>query len=301
MTWRRRGFSFSQREASATERASWTARGGLGRRHNARDGTLEHGRKRAGRDQAVDAALSAVRTVGLEPAGSLADALGATRRVYGAAADPALFARLNLERGARITVGGATIEFRTTLAREPDKLAADRLGPRLMMSEAALRATVCSARQPRALALPARAAAATRTIAPHSRSSRRPRKAPRCRLGRAHPRQCVAALGRNIERFTRYLTLVGLTALWSAASASPSGEALSRPPPRHDCHLEVAGATGGRVFADLSRRRMLLAAVGTAIGLTVGAMLPFAIAAAFGSVLPLPIERRCMPPNCRSR
>ena len=35
---------------------------------------------------------------------------------------------------------------------------------------------------------------------------------------------------------------------------------------------------------------MLLAAVGTAIGLVVGAILPFAISAAFGSVLPLPIE-----------
>ena len=35
---------------------------------------------------------------------------------------------------------------------------------------------------------------------------------------------------------------------------------------------------------------MLLAAIGTAIGLVIGAILPFAIAAAFGGVMPLPIE-----------
>src|SRR5205814_6460921 len=49
------------------------------------------------------------------------------------------------------------------------------------------------------------------------------------------------------------------------------------------------GATGGRVFAIYLTEVMLLAAIGTAIGLIIGAMLPFAISAAFGSVLPLPI------------
>src|SRR5204862_3304377 len=45
-----------------------------------------------------------------------------------------------------------------------------------------------------------------------------------------------------------------------------------------------------RVFAIYLTEVMLLAAIGTAIGLAVGAILPFAIAAAVGGALPLPIE-----------
>ena len=99
------------------------------------------------------------------------------------------------------------------------------------------------------------------------------------------------ALGRNIERFTQYLTLVGLTALLvgGVGVANAVKHYLDR---RRDtiATLKSLGATGGRVFAIYLAEVMLLAAVGTAIGLAVGAMLPFAIAAAFGSVLPLPIE-----------
>ena len=54
--------------------------------------------------------------------------------------------------------------------------------------------------------------------------------------------------------------------------------------------LEVARRDRRPGVRDLPAEVMLLAAIGTVIGLVVGAMLPFAIAAAFGSVLPLPIE-----------
>src|SRR5262249_56554269 len=59
-----------------------------------------------------------------------------------AAADPALLARLDLGAGARLALGAATIEIRAILASEPDKLAGGiGFGPRLLISDAALRAT----------------------------------------------------------------------------------------------------------------------------------------------------------------
>ena len=62
--------------------------------------------------------------------------------VFGAAVDPALLARLDLKPGARITIGAAPIEIRAALTSEPDKLAGGiGFGPRLLISEAALRAT----------------------------------------------------------------------------------------------------------------------------------------------------------------
>src|SRR5205085_2898124 len=61
---------------------------------------------------------------------------------FGAAADPALLARLDLKPPARIILGAAAIEIRAALASEPDKLAGGiGFGPRLLMSEAALRAS----------------------------------------------------------------------------------------------------------------------------------------------------------------
>src|SRR4029079_13119079 len=80
--------------------------------------------------------------VALDPAGPLPDALAERDGAFGAAVDPALLARLNLERGARVTVGAATIELRAILKSEPDKLAGGiGFGPRLLVGEAALRAT----------------------------------------------------------------------------------------------------------------------------------------------------------------
>src|SRR5204862_1949751 len=71
-----------------------------------------------------------------------ATALAQCDGVFGAAVDPALLARLGIARGARITIGSATIELRAILKTEPDRLAGGiGFGPRLIVSEAALRAT----------------------------------------------------------------------------------------------------------------------------------------------------------------
>src|SRR2546421_458213 len=75
-------------------------------------------------------------------AASLSDGLARPDGAYGAAADPALLARLDLKPGARITVGSAAIEIRAALASEPDKLAGGiGFGPRLLIGMEALRAT----------------------------------------------------------------------------------------------------------------------------------------------------------------
>ena len=287
-------FSLSQREASATERAFLDAQGQLSAAATMRAMARSASENALVEIKAVDAAYPLFGAVGLEPAGRLADALAERDGVYGAAADPALFARLNLERGARVTVGGATIELRAALAAEPDKLAGGiGFGPRLMLSEAALRAT--GLLQPGSLVrwhyrlrltnADANDRAAQAVVAASERALPDAGWETRTRAN-ASP-----ALGRNIERFTQYLTLVGLTALLvgGVGVANAVKHYLDR---RREviATLKSLGATGGRVFAIYLTEVMLLAAAGTAIGLAVGAVLPFAIAAAFGNVLPLPIE-----------
>jgi len=243
--------------------------------------------------KAVDRAYPLYGEVVLDPSGSLSEALAEQDGAFGAAVDPALLARLNLERGARVTLGAATIELRAILKSEPDKLAGGiGFGPRLLVSEAALRATGLV--QPgslvrwhyrlRLLATDANDRTANAVVAASEKQLPDAGWEVRTRAN-ASP-----ALGRNIERFTQYLTLVGLTALLvgGVGVANAVKHYLDR---RRNtiATLKSLGATGGRIYAIYLTEVMLLAALGVALGLIVGTILPFVITASFGSILPLPI------------
>ncbi len=65
--------------------------------------------------------------------------------------------------------------------------------------------------------------------------------------------------------------------------------------------MKSLGATGGRVFAIYLVQVMAIAAIGTVIGLVIGAALPFAIDWAFGAILPLPIEPALQPVRTGAR
>src|SRR5437868_6135813 len=62
--------------------------------------------------------------------------------LFGAAVDRSLYARLGVAEGSIIKIGSALFELRATLRNEPDRVAGGfTLGPRVMISEYALRAT----------------------------------------------------------------------------------------------------------------------------------------------------------------
>ena len=97
-------------------------------------------------------------------------------------------------------------------------------------------------------------------------------------------------LERNINRFTQFLTLVGLAALLVG------GVGVANAVKSHiDRRLEViaafkaVGATGRDVFGIYLAQVLLLAAIGSVIGLALGAAMPFVIVGLFGKLLPLPV------------
>src|SRR5690606_33396665 len=92
--------------------------------------------------KAVDAAYPLYGSAVLDPPMPLDAALAERDGAFGAAVETALLARLDLKPGDRIRIGQAPIEIRAVLKTEPDKLAGGiGFGPRLLTSEAALRAT----------------------------------------------------------------------------------------------------------------------------------------------------------------
>jgi putative ABC transport system permease protein len=288
-------FTLIQREASDAEKAFLQSRGVLSSAATLRAmaRTSEGDQATLVELKAVDAGYPLYGAVTLDPPTPLAEALALRDGVYGAVADPALLARLAVKPGARITVGNAAIEIRAALTNEPDKLAGGiGFGPRLLVSEAALRASGLV--QPGSLIrwkyhlrLPESdnsdnaaklVTAQTRAALPEAGWEIRSR------------RNASPQLERNVDRFTQFLTIVGLTALL-VGGVGVGNAVKSHLDRRREtiATMKALGASGSRVFAIYLTQVLLLALIGGVIGAALGAILPFAISWTFGAIIPLPL------------
>jgi putative ABC transport system permease protein len=97
-------------------------------------------------------------------------------------------------------------------------------------------------------------------------------------------------LERTIGRFTQFLTLVGLAALL-VGGVGVANAVKSHIDRRRDviATFKALGATGRDVFTIYLTQVVVLAVIGSAIGLAAGAALPFVIVGVFGKLLPLPV------------
>ena len=244
--------------------------------------------------KAVDNAYPLFGQAVLDPPGSLADALAQRDGAFGAAADPVLLTRLGIKPGARLTIGSATIEIRAALTSEPDKLAGGiGFGPRLLVSQDALRAT--GLLQPGSLVrwhyrlrLPENDSsdAAAKAVTAQARSH-----FPEAGWDIRDRKNASPQLERNVDRFTQFLTIVGLTALL-VGGVGVGNAVKSHLDRRREtiATLKALGASGKRVFVVYLTQVLMLAAIGGGIGMALGAMLPFLIAWTFGSIIPLLVE-----------
>lgn len=287
-------FSLIQREATPQERAALARHGQLSVVATTRGMVrAENGQLALVELKSVDEAYPTLGRPTLAPPIAMADLLAERDGAYGAAADSVLLARLGLKVGDRVTVGTAPIQIRSVISAEPDKLAGGvGLGPRFLISEAALRST--GLLQPGSLIrwiyrlkLPDAAANET-AIAGVTDSIRKalPDAGWEIRSrGNASPQ-----LERNIKRFTQFLTLVGLAALLvgGVGVANAVKGHLDR---KRDviATLKALGATSDGVFAIYLIQILVLALIGSLIGIAAGAALPFAIVSGFNALLPLPI------------
>ena len=293
-------FSLVQREASGEEQAFLGAHGVVSVAATLPTmARTDDGRAALVEIKAVDGAYPLFGAVATNPAMPLPALFARQGDAFGAAVDPALLSRLDLKPGDRIAIGNAAIELRAVLTGEPDKLAGGiGFGPRVLISEAALRAS--GLLQPGSivrwqyrLRLPDREASdgAVASVEKAARS--------------AHPNagwdirtrsKASPQLERNVERFSQYLTLVALTALLvggvGVANAVASHLARKRD---SIATMKALGATGAGVFAVYCTQIVLVALFATLLGAVLGAALPFVIAKAFGSLIPLPVAPSLYP------
>jgi putative ABC transport system permease protein len=293
-------FGLIHREASPQELAFLSARGTVSTIATMR-GMANAGEKGSAliEIKAVDASYPSIGAVVTDQSAPLPDLLAQRDGVFGAVADPVLFGRLGLAVGDVITVGGAKLQLRAGLTSEPDKIAAGvGFGPRLLLSQDALRTT--GLLQPGSLVrwtyrviLPETArddAALERLIADAGTQQRDAGWEIRSRANAAPSFQ------RNLERFTQFLTLVGLTALLVGGVGVANAVRRFVEAKKLDfATMKAVGATGGRVVAIHLTEVMLVAALGTGIGLALGAAAPFALGYALSGILPLPFEPTLAP------
>ncbi|MGB7100889.1 MAG: FtsX-like permease family protein [Xanthobacteraceae bacterium] len=287
-------FSLVQREANAGERAFLGAHGTVsGVATLPTMARTADGRTTLVDVKAVDDAYPLLGTVTTSPNMTLAALFAPQGEAFGAAADPALLARLDLKTGDRITIGNAVVELRAALTGEPDQLAGGiGFGPRVLMGDAALRAS--GLLQPGSLVrwryrlrLPA-AAASDGAVASIEKQAQA--QFPDAGWDIRTRNRATPQLERNVERFSQFLTLVALTALLvggvGVANAVASHLARKR---EAIATMKTLGATGAGVFAIYCSQIMIVALLATLIGAALGAALPFAITSIFGAMIPLPV------------
>jgi len=212
---------------------------------------------------------------------------------FGAAVDPLLLARLGLKVGDPLVLGQVAFEIRATIEAEPDRLALGvGFGPRVLISHDGLAASGLV--QPGALvrhsyriALPGAppASPVLETLAETSRA-----RFPDAGWDIRTRDNAAPQLQRNIERFTQFLTLVGLTALAvGGVGVANAARAFLDRKRLAVAALKGIGASGGFMVLTLLIEVLAIGLIGTMIGVAVGALLPMLFTALLAEQVPVPL------------
>lgn len=273
-------------------------------------------RKSGGDDQAlveikaIDDAYPLFGTLALTSGGDVHALTKTNGNGFDAVADAALLARLDLNVGDQISIGRLLVTIRDTIETEADKLAGGvDFGPRLMVSLDALRAS--GLLQPGSLVrwhhrLRLNGTATDADTGAETGAQTSDGMVSDARLERviAQAREkfpqagwrirsranAAPGLQRNINRFTQFLTLVGLTSLVvGGVGVANAVRAFLDSKREVIATFKCLGAPGHFVFTVYLAQITILAGAGILIGLVLGAIIPFAAGAGLAQVLPVQV------------
>ncbi|MBZ9656486.1 ABC transporter permease [Phyllobacterium lublinensis] len=209
---------------------------------------------------------------------------------FGAAVAQIFLDRLNLKIGDRVLLGTATFQLRSVINNEPDLLS-DGFGfaPRFMVSLEGLAAAGLV--QPGSLvdhnykvALPDGASDAD--IAALRDEAQR--EFPEAGWSMRSRTNAAPSLSANIERFSQFLTLVGLTALIvGGVGVANAVRAYLDGKRGVIATFKSLGAPGWFVIAVYLIQIVIIALIGILIGLVVAAIIPYAAGYALQDILPI--------------
>ncbi len=252
--------------------------------------------------KAVDGEYPPLGSLVTEPQTTISNLLGQRDGVFGLVAEDALLARLGVKVGDRVFLGSLALEFRARLVSEPDKLAGGlSIGPRALVSQEALARTALI--QPGSLVrwtyrvvLPGPAGGAASDEALEQFQSEAESRFPDAGWQVRSRENVSPQFTRNLERLSQFLTLVGLTSLiigGVGVANAVRGYVERRTP--DIATLKSLGATGRYVFGSTLLEVMMATAAGVAIGSLAGSIIPFAVSALAGPLIPIPFQPEFYP------
>lgn len=285
-------FQLNQREVTPGERAFLAGKGKVAVSANMRS----MARLADGSDQslvevkAVDNAYPLYGRLETTPAFDHNTLFAEKDGVFGAAVAQIFLDRLNLKLGDRVLMGSATFELRSVITNEPDLLS-DGFGfaPRFMVSLDGLAAAGLV--QPGSLvdhsykiALPVQASEATITAIRDEARQMFPEAGWTIRSRT----NAAPSLSANIERFSQFLTLVGLTALIvGGVGVANAVRAYLDGKRGVIATFKSLGAPGWFVIAVYLIQILIIALIGILLGLVIAAIIPYAAGYALQNVLPI--------------
>jgi putative ABC transport system permease protein len=284
-------FTLTQREAGTDELAYVKSLGNFSSVATMRAMAQSNGASTLVELKAVDQNYPLYGSLKIEPAG--ADSFSDADGTFGIAVDPLLLSRLSLKIGDSLKLGNARLILRATIISEPDRIADGIIfGPRLMLSQQALQAT--GLLQPGSLVT---WRYRVKLQNPNSlRASKTVEKAALEKFPDAGWRTRTtdkAAQGADefINRLGYFMTLVSIAALTiGGAGIANAVTAFINRRRATIATLKCLGMPNRDVVGIHLTEIMAVSVLGVAIALLAGAVSPFIVHAAFGSVLPLPLS-----------
>ena len=246
--------------------------------------------------KAVEPSWPMIGAAAFEPSMSPAQTLAESEGVFGAGAEEPLLARLHLRIGDVFRLGEAKFVLRAVLVSEPDRLAIGvGLGPRLLISQAALNATGLV--QPGSLVRwttraviggPGRAPDETAVKALIRKANATFPQAgweTRSRLN------VSPDFTRDLDRFAEFLTLTGLLSLVvGGVGVANAAQGFVERKRATLAILKAIGATGTSVVLLALVEFAVVALAGALAGAAIGVAIPFAVNRLFADIIPIPLE-----------
>jgi len=225
----------------------------------------------------------------LSPNISLEQALACTAKICGIAVEETILGRLKLKRGGIVRIGTQDFRINALIVDEPDRISGGfSLGPRILMSEAAVQRTGLVVLGSLIEYHYRVEAARSFTAADFKKSANAAFPDAGWEINDAS--EAAPGVKRFVEEVTMFLTLVGLTAL--AVGGVGAGQAVSAFLDRKRAEiatLKSLGADGGLIFFIFLMQVMAIALVAVLVGVVVGALLPFVVERWWGTDIPASI------------
>ncbi|MBD9374759.1 ABC transporter permease [Rhizobium sp. ARZ01] len=242
--------------------------------------------------KAVDDAYPLYGVVETTPQQPLVKLFAKESDAFGAVAAPLLLERLSIGVGDELLLGTARVRITGTLDREPDALSDGfGLAPRLMVSDEGLAATGLVqtgslVEHDYKIRLEDPAAVKLSSIRKQSE-----KEFPSAGWSVRTSNNATPALSNNITRFSQFLTLVGLTALIVGGVGVANAVRAHLDSKRGViATFKCLGAPASLISAIYLIQIALIAAIGIAIGLVLGMLIPFVAMRFLEGVLPIPSE-----------